>query len=275
MRLFPRAGSAVVLTLMTAVSLSMAQEAAPMLKVDVRRVRISLGFAGQQVLIAGQAPSGTRQVVSVIEAPPAGEVRLMRKGRRGPFWLGVEQYAVSNVPGLYKVAISCPGGNVVRPCPDRDIVATVNRRLASDGIVVGLDEIVRRAVVRTLRGERSAKDRARLLDGLWKLEASRGLYTVDPNGIHLTGDGRYFCKLVIPAHAPEAKYTITTYFLGQRSLLDAARVELFVSRSGIVAWLARLARRHAYIYGAVTVVIALTAGWFVGVLFRRRRSSPE
>ncbi len=266
-------GSA-VLALLAVVTVCTAQEANPLLRVDVRRVQISLGFAGQQILICGQVPPGTNQVVTVIEAPPAGEVRLMRKGRRGPFWLGVAQYAVGNIPALYKVSISCPGGNVVRPCPDQSILASVNRRLALDALVVGPQAIIRRANVRVLRGTWSVKDRARLFDGLWELEASQELYSIDPNGIHLTKDGRYFCKSVIPAHAPEAKYTITAYFLNSQSLLDAARVELFVSRSGIVAMLARLARRHAYIYGAVTVLIALAAGWLVGVLFHRRRRSP-
>jgi len=246
-----------------------AVDAGPLLRVDVRRVRISLGFAGQQIFIYGQVPPGTQRVVSVVEAPPAGPVRLMRKGRVGPFWLGVDQYAVEDVPGLYLVNISCPGGNVTRPCPDNDSLALVNAILEKSDIIVGPAEISRRAQIEVLRGEDTEGKRSGLLEGFWTLEASRGLYRVNGNGIYLGPEGKYFYRATVPASAPEATYSVTTYFLGGDAMIDAARVELFVCRQGMVAWLARLAERRAYLYGGITVLIALAAGLFVGTVFRR------
>ncbi|HHQ47909.1 MAG TPA: hypothetical protein ENK19_03395 [Acidobacteria bacterium] len=257
-----------ILTLCGALPLG-AQEGSPLLRVDVRRVRISLGFAGQQIFIFGQVPEGTTRVVSVMEAPPGRPVRLMRKGKVGPFWFGVRQYAVAGLPTLYLVNMSCPGGNVLKPCPVPDLLSQVNHVLEKEGVAVGPKTIVRMAKVKVLKGSDSQEAMDQLFEGFWKLEASRGLYGVDDNGIHLTKDGKYFYRAIIPAHAPEAKYTITTYFLDSDRLIDAARVELFVSRSGLVAWLARLAERQAYLYGAITVFIALAAGLFVGTIFRR------
>jgi len=246
-----------------------AVDAGPLLRVDVRRVRISLGFAGQQIFIFGEVPSGTLRVVSVVEAPPAGPVRLMREGRVGPFWLGVDQYAVTGVPALYLVSISCPGGNVTRPCPEQDPLARAADVLGKSGIMVGPAEIERRARVTVLGGKGAEEGKQDLLEGFWMLEESRGLYAVNGNGIFLGPDGKYFYRATVPASAPEATYSITTYFLGQDSMIDAARVELFVCRQGLVAWLARLAERRAYLYGGITVLIALAAGLFVGTVFRR------
>ena len=257
-----------ILTLCGALPLG-AQEGSPLLRVDVRRVRISLGFAGQQIFIFGQVPGGTTRVVSVMEAPPGRPVRLMRKGRVGPFWFGVRQYAVAGLPTLYLVNMSCPGGNVLKPCPVPDLLSQVNHVLEKEGVTVGPKTIVRMAKVKVLKGSDSQEAMDQLFEGFWRLEASRGLYGVNDNGIHLTKDGKYFYRAIIPAHAPEAKYTITTYFLDSERLIDAARVELFVSRSGLVAWLARLAERQASLYGAITVFIALAAGLFVGTIFRR------
>lgn len=248
-----------------------AVDAGPLLRVDVRRVRISLGFAGQQIFIYGEVPEHTRRVVSVVEAPPAGPVRLMRKGRVGPFWLGVDQYAVEDVPGLYLVNISCPGGNVTRPCPEKDPLALVENILERASITVGPAEIARRARIDVLRGKDTEAQRADLLRGFWILEESRGLYRVNGNGIFVGPDGKYFFRATVPASAPEATYSVTTYFLGDDSLIDAARVELYVCRQGLVAWLARLAERRAYLYGGITVLIALAAGLFVGTIFRRGR----
>ena len=246
-----------------------AVDAGPLLRVDVRRVKISLGFAGQQIFIYGEVPSGTRRVVSVVEAPPDGPVRLMRKGRVGPFWLGVDQYAVEGVPGLYLVNTSCPGGNVTRPCAERDPLALAAQILRKSGILIGPAEIERRARVAVLGGKDAGAREQDLLEGFWTLEESRGLYSVNGNGIFLGPDGKYFFRATVPVSAPEGTYSITTYFLGESSMIDASRVELFVSRQGLVAWLARLAERRAYLYGGITVFIALVAGLFVGTVFRR------
>lgn len=247
-----------------------AQNGGEHLRVDVRRVRVSLGFSGQKVFIFGRVPEGTRRVVTVIEAPGRGPVRLMEKGRVGPFWLGVRQYAVSGLPGLYLVELSCPGGNVLHNCPEQDPLREANRELAAVGVVVGPEAVAARARVEVLQGDGGAEAIGRLLGGLWKLESSLGLWGVDPNRIRLNGDGMYYFEARLPAHAPEGKYTITSWFLGLPGGPQSAGTELFVRRWGLVAWLSRLAARHPWVYALITVGIALGAGWLAGAVFRRR-----
>lgn len=245
-----------------------AEELGPV-QVDVRRVRISLGFAGQQIFLFGQAPPGTERVVVVLEAPPCGPVRLMEKGRVGPFWLGVRQFRVEDVPGLYRVHLSCPGGNVLHPCPEQDSLPLVNRGLGAGGEVVGPEAIAMRAKVEVLSGQAGPEARREVLDGLWELQRRRGLYGVHPNSVRLNGAGRYYCTCRLPAAAPEGKYSATVYFLDGGRVLGAATEGLFVRRSGLVAWLSRLARHHAATYGGITVLIALAAGWLAGAIFRK------
>ncbi len=262
---------ALLLTLVILVAGAAASSAEEMdpIQVDVRRVRISLGFAGQQIFLFGKAPAGTDRVVVLLEAPACGPVRLMEKGRVGPFWLGVRQFRVENVPGLYLVHLSCPGGNVLHPCPERDPLPTVNRGLESGGGVVGPEAIATRAKVEVLSGEAGPEARREVLNGLWALQERRGLYGVHPNSVRLNGAGRYYCTCRLPAAAPEGKYSATVYFLGEGRVLGGATEDLFVRRSGLVAWLSRLARHHAAAYGGITVLIALGAGWFAGAIFRK------
>ncbi len=245
-----------------------AEEMGP-IQVDVRRVRISLGFAGQQVFLFGQAPPGTERVVVVLEAPPCGPVRLMEKGRVGPFWLGVRQFRVEEVPGLYQTYLSCPEGNVLRPCAEREPLERVNRALQAEGRVVGPEAIALEARVEVLSEETAPVENRKVLAGLWALQERRGLYGVHPNRVRLNREGRYSCTCRLPAAAPEGKYSATVYFLSGSRLLGAAEKDLFVRRSGLVAWLSRLARHHAALYGGITVLIALGAGWLAGAIFRR------
>lgn len=263
-----RAG-AVLLPLLVAVPL-VAQNGNERLHVAVRRVHISVGFSGEEVFIYGRVPAGTQRVVSVIESPTTAAVRLMEKGRVGPFWLGVHQYAVRHVPRLYLASLSCPGGNVLHPCPEIDSLAAVNAVLERIGEVVGPRALAERAEVEALKGEGEAQDVRRVLKGFWELQASRGLYHVSPNQIRLNDEGMYYYQAVLPAEAPEGKYLVVAYFLADEAVVGTAATELFVGRSGLVAWLSRLAERRALLYGMITIGVALAAGWLAGAVFRRR-----
>lgn len=260
--------AACVLALLALPLLVSTAEGGP-LQVDVRRVRISLGFAGQQIFLFGQAVPGTERVALVLEAPPSSPVRLMEKGRVGPFWLGVRQYRVEDVPGLYRVHLGCPNGNVLHPCQDNDPLDEVNRELGSVGRIVGPEDIASRAKIEVLGGDVDEAARRRLLDGFWELEQRRGLYEVKRNSIRLNEEGRYCCACELPAGAPEGKYRATAFFLGRGRVLAVAEEGLFVGRSGVIAWLSRLARHHAALYGGMTVLIALAAGWLAGAVFRK------
>ena len=72
----------------------------------------------------------------------------------------------------------------------------------------------------------------------------------------------------LPAEAPEGKYSILTHFLRDDTLVAVTRNDLFVRQSGLIAWLSRLAERHAMTYGGFTVAIALLAGFLAGSLFK-------
>lgn len=261
--------AAVLLLLLFAAPVA-AQNGSERLHVAVRRVHISAGFSGEEVFIYGRVPAGTERVVSVIESPTTARVRLMEKGRVGPFWLGVHQYAVSHVPRLYLVSLSCPGGNVLHPCAERDSLAAVDAVLERIGQVVGPRALAERAEVEVLRGKEGPEDVKRVLKGFWELQDSRGLYHVSPNRIRLNDEGMYYYQAVLPAEAPEGKYEVAAYFLAGDAVVGTAVAELFVGRSGMVAWLSRLAERRALLYGLITIGIALAAGWLAGAIFRRR-----
>ncbi len=262
--------TAATLTLFLAASTVAAQNGSDHLHVAVRRVHISAGFSGEEVFIYGRVPAGTERVVSVISSPTTATVRLMEKGRVGPFWLGVHQYAVHRVPRLYLVSLSCPQGNVLYPCPESDALAAVNPALARIGEIVGLRELEERAEVDVLRGKAGRQEVLRLLRGFWKLQASRGLYAVNTNRIRLNDDSMYYYQAVLPAEAPEGRYEISAFFLAGDGVIGTASTELFVGRSGMVAWLSRLAERRALLYGLITIGIALAAGWLAGTVFRKR-----
>ncbi len=263
--------SSVLLLLLTLLTVlpAWAQDEAPSAHARTRRVTISLTFSGQQVFLYGRILPGSEQILAVMEGPLPGPVRLMEKGRVGLFWLGVRQYKLTNVPGVYLVNASSPACNGWSPCPRPIAPVAWTRPLASAGFPVGPEAIRTRAHLESLSGELAPGEEERVLEGYWRLQAALGLYETHPSAVRISRDGTFYHSFAIPTEAPEGKYRITTYFLVGDRLMGKAENDLFVRKSGFVAWLSRMAERQALLYGVSAVLIAVSAGWLAGAIFRR------
>ena len=258
-----------VLLVLLAALPAQAQDQPPSARVQTRRVTISLTFTGQHIFLYGRVLPGSQQVLAVMEGPSAGAVRLMEKGRVALFWLGVRQYRLTGVPGVYLANASGAACSVSPPCPPSVARVAWDRSAAAANLAVGPEAIRARANLESLSGDLAPGEADRILDGYWRLQSGRGLYETRHNAIRISRDGSFYHFFAIPTQAPEGKYRITTYFLAEDRLLGVAENELFVRKSGFVAWLSRLAERQALAYGASAVLIAVTAGWLAGVIFRR------
>ncbi len=238
-------------------------------QVEVRRVEVSFAFSGRDVFLFGQTPPGTRRVMAVMEGASAGPVRLMEKGRVAIFWLGVRQYRLGGVPGVYLVNLSCPTCNGLAICHHDGALDTCDRLLGSGRPTVGAAEIGTRATLACLSGTLAIGEAKRVLDGFWSLQEQRGLYGVRQNAIRVGSSGAFYHEFALPASAPDGRYRITTYFFSDEGLLAVRENELVVRKTGLVSWFSRLAERHALAYGALAVALAVAAGWLAGTLFKR------
>ena len=256
---------AIVLTLLGA-----APQAAPdsSTQVATRRVPISSSFSGQQVFLYGQLPPGSTGVFAVMEGPASGDARLMRKGKVVFFWMGVRQYELARAPGLYLVNLHCPLCNGQGECTHSADLDTINQALGSATDPVGPDAILARTSLTVLNGDPEDGEHEAVVEGFWKLQDSHGLYGLHENAIRVSEDGTLYHVFDLPTEAPEGKYRILTHFLRDDTLVAVARNDLFVRQSGVIAWLSRLAERHAMTYGGFTVAIALLAGFLAGSLFK-------
>jgi Putative transmembrane protein (Alph_Pro_TM) len=271
---FGRYGAVAGRTCLAAVVLAASVGAAAVLppvsaRVATRRVIISMTFSGEQVLVYGQAPPTTERIASVLAGPPAHGIRLLQKGRVALFWMGVRQYRLSAVPGLYLVDLSCPRCNGLIRCTHPPDLESLNRALAPAGFQIGPEAVAASAELECLSGELREGERRRTLSGFWELQAGRRLYAVHQNAVRLTRNGAFYQSFALPPQAPEGKYLVRTFFLAGDRLLGSEENELFVRKSGFVAWLSRLADRRSLAYGLFAVVIAIATGWLAGTVFKR------
>jgi hypothetical protein len=104
-----------------------------------------------------------------------------------------------------------------------------------------------------------------------KLKKSEKLYQVLEGAITLkqgTNGNEYQLNLQWPYQAAPGLYTIDVLAVRDGKVVDRAQTSLQVARTGIVAKLSDLAFNHAAVYGILSVIIAMAAGFAVGVLFK-------
>jgi Putative transmembrane protein (Alph_Pro_TM) len=258
-----------LLTLAALGALPAAAPPPPRAEVDPRRVEISATFLGRDLFLYGQVVAGTRYVLAVMEGPPIGSVRLLEKGRVALFWLGVRQYRLDGVPAVYLVNVSCPSCKGLAACRHTSALEECNRLLLPQAVVVGPDGIAARARVSSLSGPLRRGEAERVVQGFWALQTERKLYGLRTNAIRLNAQGAFYHAFTLPACAPDGRYRVTTYFLGDNGLLGTESNDVFVRKTGMVESLSRLAARRPAAYGALTVLIAVAAGWLAGTLFKR------
>jgi hypothetical protein len=235
-----------------------------------RRVPISLSFSGSQVFVSASMAAGADSALTVMEGPSAGSVRLMKKGRRALFWLGVRQYELAHAPRLYLVNLHSPTCNGFKECTDKTDVVALTEHLHKAGLRVGREDILARVSLTVLGDEHAEPGEVQeVVDGYWDLQERRGLYGVRDNAIRISAAGVLYQVFHLPTAAPEGKYRVVTYFLRNRNVIAVTESDLFVRQAGLANWLNRMAERRATTYGVMTVAIALATGILAGLIFRR------
>ena len=91
-----------------------------------------------------------------------------------------------------------------------------------------------------------------------------------PHGVEISEGVLYRARISIPSQVPVGTYTAETFLVDNGQVIAAATREIEIGKSGFERWVALAARRHAFLYGLVSVLISLGLGWAAAAAFRRR-----
>jgi uncharacterized protein (TIGR02186 family) len=88
-------------------------------------------------------------------------------------------------------------------------------------------------------------------------------------GLTMYQGGLFRAVVRLPANAPIAQYHADTYLFRDGRLISRQNIPITVSRIGVERTIHDLATNVSWLYGIVTVLLALLAGWGSAVVFRR------
>jgi hypothetical protein len=220
-------------------------------------VRIGAFFHGARIDFHGTGPAGSRPVIEVV-----GENKreiLMKKGRLGLLWLNVGEVHFDGIPNLYLLL-----------WPSGDSSSRPSKKMSfGDMREWGYNLLKERAQIKG--SEVDEAEKSRLFKEFVRLKESEGLYGLFPNGIRLeaaknavTFEGTFW----FPPKVTPGGYEVRLHLIKGDKVVHRVSTKLKVVKVGIPAILSSLAFRQEGIYGTTAVIVAITMGFLVGLIFR-------
>ncbi len=235
-------------------------QAKPVLVPDIsaRKVEIRYSFTGAELLLFGAIlyPSGRVPVrppdIVVVLRGPVEPIVLREKQKIAGIWMNADSNRLRSAPSYYATASSRP------------LSQLADERTASI-YEMGLQNL------QLSPGSGALPEKERRFEaGLLDLRRRQRLYSENPHGVEISQGVLYRASITIPSQVPVGTYTAETFLIDRGRVLAAATRDIEIDKSGFERFVALAARRHAFLYGLVSVLLSLGLGWAAAAAFRRR-----
>lgn len=218
-------------------------------------IGITASFNGSQVLIYGAVkreapePEGPLGVIVTLEGP-SEPVTIRRKSRELGIWVNTSKVKVAAAPSYYAIATSAPLADILSP--DADLSQRISIPLA----------------MRSFAGPIEVEDARPFTEALLRIREGDGLYGLDEGAVKVVDDTLFRADFHLPANLIEGDYKTRIFLTREGKVIDSAKAPIRVRRVGLERWLFVLSREHAALYGAMSLALAVFAGWAAAAAFR-------
>ncbi|MEM9145042.1 MAG: TIGR02186 family protein [Pseudomonadota bacterium] len=220
------------------------------------RVSITTGFDGSEIVIYGavkrEAPAATDSALDVIVAVtgPSEPVVVRKKERRFGIWINDGGVKVDAAPSVYAVASTRALREVISHTDDLRYK-------------VGIDHAVR--LIGDTHADRYPEDyRAAVI----RLRKDQGLYFELPGTVEVTEETLFRTAIALPAQLVEGDYRARIFLLRDGQVLDVVEEGIAVRKVGLERWIYTMAKEQSALYGILSILVALAAGWLASAFFR-------
>ena len=245
-------------------SLALALIAAPLaaqesVVVDLsqNRVAITATYSGSEIFVFGavkrDAPLAEDiaplDVVIVVEGPLEHTV-VRKKDKTLGIWVNTESVVIDAAPSFFTVATTGPLNEIL---DEEDQLE----------YAIGLDH-----AVRPQAHEEPNVDMVTFAEAITRIRVDEGLYSEREGIISLTSETLFNASIQLPANLVEGDYTARIYLIRDRNIVSDTSVGITVRKEGLERWLYNLAHEQALLYGLLSLLVALVAGYGASEIFR-------
>jgi len=212
-------------------------------------VDITTGFNGARLALFGMKREAG-DIAVVIRGPSHSMVVRHRKQVMG-VWTNYASVTFGDVPVYYDLAVGRPLAAIALP--------DVLRELG-----IGLDSFTFSHF-----GREDAQTVKAFREGLIRNKQSQGHYPLSPRNIVFLNEDFFRADFYVPPDVPKGDYKIDTYLFRDGKVVERRETALRVGQVGFSAWLQLFSYTNGFVYGLVTIMMAMLAGWTAHAVSRR------
>lgn len=224
------------------------------------KVSITTRFDGSNLLIFGAIkreapmPEGPLDVIVTL-AGPTQAITVRRKERRFGIWVNAEAVPMSQAPAFYAVATTAPLPEILSNVDDLRHTITIPRAIRA----VGATSV--------------APDVENFIDALVRIRMNKGQYQVLEGAVRLDEDTLFRTEITLPSALTEGVYPTRIFLLRNGAVVARHDAVINVQKEGIERSLFEMSREQPLLYGILSLVIAVAAGWGASAFFRMIRQA--
>lgn len=224
-------------------------------KANHDHITIDFFYHGSTVSIKGESDPNVDLVIKITS--PEGHQVLKQKGKvGGVLWMNVGQLKFENTPNFYGLYSTKKVEDILKP-------------EEMTKYVIGYPALEKHVAISPVSND---QEKAKWFEEFVKFKESQKVYAYSPGAITTTAKTdrqEYFIMTDWPYQAAPGDYLVTVYAVKNGKVLEQAESKVNVEQVGAVKLLASMAKDQAALYGFLSIGIALSAGFGVGMVFKK------
>ncbi len=105
-------------------------------------------------------------------------------------------------------------------------------------------------------------------EALVRLRRAAGIYFELIGAVKVTEETLFETRIQLPANLVEGDYRARIFLLRDKAVVDVFEASIEVRKVGLGRWIYTMAQEQSALYGILSILVALTAGWLASAFFR-------
>ena len=218
-------------------------------------VSIDTNFDGSEILIFGavkrEGPieDDPRLQVIITVSGPSKPVMVRRKEKRFGIWVNTDAVEVDSAPSFYAVSSSTLLGLALKDTEDVRHKVSIPRAIRSVGAPMNIT------------------DSESFSEALIRIKSRSGQYQLNEGTVSVDEQTLFRTSIKLPAALTEGDYQTRIFLTRGGDVISQYETSIYVRKVGLERWLFNLSRENAFLYGIMSLAIAIAAGWGASAAF--------
>ncbi len=222
-------------------------------------VAITTRFVGSEILVFGairrEAPPPDESPPGIIItiSGPSEAIVVRRKARRAGIWVNADALHVDSAPSFYAVSSTAPLREIL--IGSEDLAHKISIRQA----------------ISSFWTTQLSPETPDFIEALIRLRRQDELYQMNEGGVRLRAGTLFRTSVRLPSNLVEGTYSARVFLTRKGRVIDTYKTAIEVNKVGMERWIFNLAHQRPLIYGLLSIIIAIIAGWGASSAFRYLR----